>query len=194
MLWFAMLSHCKVTISPLVINKYHTEIIWDYVNTVFLIIFWVLLSTSSDGFSLKQYILWCLPNGDFLCSSFFLYLIIVILPKGQISPLVKKPGRHHHLWCLPNGDFLFLSLLLQVVIRILLWRWIYPSVEKTGRSHINQMISVKIIGNGANWHVFLGVMHQEAHISSVKNTELKFSYEEILDKPNGGTFCKITGQ
>lgn len=116
--------------------------------------------------------------------SVFIILSIFInwnATEGQVSPLVERPGRHHHLWCLPNGDFLFLSFLQHILIGILLWRQIFPSVEKPGRSHINQMIQVNIISNAANRLVFLGVIHQEPDISSVKNTKLEFSYEEIAD-------------
>ena len=153
MLWFAVFSTVKLLFFPFVINVSHRDITWDYGNTLILILFWVLLLASSDDFCLKQCLLWCLPNEDFLCSSFFLYLLTGILLKGQVSPLVEKPGRHHHLWCLPNGDFLFLSFFLRILIGILLWRQIFPSVEKPGRSHINQMIKVNVISSGANWRV-----------------------------------------
>lgn len=67
--------HCEVIIFPFIINKYlvgkHSETMWILCYSSF---FCPLILASVAVSCLKQLLLWCLPNGDFLFPSSLLHL------------------------------------------------------------------------------------------------------------------------
>lgn len=77
---------CKVNVSLLVINKCLMGRYFETIQICFCSNFYPPVLASVSGSCLQRYLLWYLPNGDFLFPSFPLPLLVGILLGGRAGP------------------------------------------------------------------------------------------------------------